>query len=208
MKQHLIKQDKLKEEEKIAWTKILKNWIQVHKIYYQQSGNDKAYIYNERASISLLAASIWKSGGIAIEEYKAKKIRNEETKNGRVDLWFSLDGYSAVVEAKHLRRSVNDFFNKKNAPESPNNKINQFIKMALKDAKNSGEVDGEAAYAVVFLYLDNNKNQEIAIKNIFQQIEKLNCDFFACVNCGELTDKYPAGIILGKKYLRKSVKKK
>ena len=123
---HYIKTGKLKAEEELVWTKILKSWINIHEIYYSQTKGDKAYYYNERASISLLAASIWKKEGVAIEEYKAKKIREDKKENGRVDLWFHLDEYSAIVEAKHLRRNVKEFSKNSETKNSETKKLSSF----------------------------------------------------------------------------------
>ncbi len=207
MKQQHIKQGRLRQEEEKAWTKILKNWIQVHKIYFQQSGNDKAYSYNERASISMLAAAIWKSKGIAIEEYVAEKNHNGETKKGRVDLWFKIEEFTAVVEAKQIRKSVKGFTLDGLDYDKQLKTTNKFMQYAEEDVKKSiGEEPN--GYAILFLDFYNRHNIEINLKNILGQIEKSDCDFYACVSCGEGTDQSPAGIILGKKYLRKSIKKK
>lgn len=68
---------------------------------------DAPWWYGERASLSVLAGAIWKSGGVALEEYaieRKKDVRhNQRTRRtGRNDLYFNLGGNDFVLEAKIL----------------------------------------------------------------------------------------------------------
>lgn len=57
---------------------------------------DVPWWYNVRASVGLLAAAVWKTGGYAFEEYSTKK----KSKVGRVDLEFGTGNEAFIVEAK------------------------------------------------------------------------------------------------------------
>ncbi|WP_404362875.1 hypothetical protein ACIHQR_23085 [Corallococcus coralloides] len=68
-------------------------------------GNDCPWWYNERASISQFAGSIWLTGGWVLEEYSSKKMSPENAKyKGRVDLMFWTNkengGSKCVAEVK------------------------------------------------------------------------------------------------------------
>jgi hypothetical protein len=201
MEQNIIfKPGKLRKIERKWWSAILTEWQQVHKLYYKKSKNDKAWSYNERASISMLAAAIWQAGGIAIEEYISVKNRSGKNKNGRVDLWFKMGGFAAVVEAKQMRKSVMGFTKKSEMDEKNLRKINEMIGEA---EINVGESIGSEpnGYAILFLNLYNSNEIEINLKNIYKQFQKSDCDFYACINCGPSNESFPAGFLLGKRYV-------
>ena len=86
---------------------IMLKWFRVIDDYQRATLDvgDVPYWYNERASLSTLAAAIWKSGGVALEEYKTTKTRGGPKKGkyeGRADLWFTWKGKDYVGEAKHV----------------------------------------------------------------------------------------------------------
>ena len=105
---------------------------------------DNAYFYNERASLSILAAAIWKSNGIAIEEYTSMKRYENENFNGRVDLWFQVENYYCLVESKQLfKRTVKN--NIHTIPENIKFKMDQ----SIEDAKESMHEE-KNGFAIVF----------------------------------------------------------
>lgn len=68
---------------------------------------DAPWWYGERASLSVLAGAIWKSGGVALEEYaveRRKGVRRgrQGRSMGRNDLYFNLGRSDFVLEAKVL----------------------------------------------------------------------------------------------------------
>lgn len=89
---------------------VLKNWMAVSKEYAcAWKPNDAHWSYRERAHISMLAAAIWRTGGVALEEYGTKKTRSKKLYSGRCDLCFKLrksrqaQGYIAEAKHYHIR---------------------------------------------------------------------------------------------------------
>jgi hypothetical protein len=87
----------------------LKHWCKiVNPVEWWKADRDVPWWYNERASVSLLAGAIWKSGGWCFEEFimPGKKSKSGSTKHrrssGRGDLQFEIGGCSStfVAEAK------------------------------------------------------------------------------------------------------------
>ena len=111
MKSDIIFKSNRSSKAKNHWNKILENLIKAHSKYMNECIGDNAYFYNERASLSILAAAIWKSNGIAIEEYTSVKRHNNENFKGRVDLWFQIEDYYCLVESKQLSPSKYSVFN-------------------------------------------------------------------------------------------------
>ena len=84
----------------IQWIHNIHNYCNQYHNKEKPAEKDAPYWYNERATLSTLAAAVWKLGGIALEEYKAKKMTKREEWKGRVDLWFQLKRKMYVIEAK------------------------------------------------------------------------------------------------------------
>lgn len=63
----------------------------------QLDDEDTAHWYNERATLSVLAAAAWKEGGIALEEYSLTKRGGRA---GRADLWVKMPTEVFSFEAK------------------------------------------------------------------------------------------------------------
>jgi len=57
---------------------------------------------NERASVSTLAAAVWKAGGKALEEFCDEKIYRRGKYQGRCDLYFEFRGHHFVAESKQV----------------------------------------------------------------------------------------------------------
>lgn len=94
---------------------ILRKWKQLMKELVEEwaDDGDAPWWYNERTSVGLFAAAVWKKGGHAIEEYTTnKKFRNNRGKTnnkyGRGDLLFYLNSNKTfVAEAKQEYLSLN-----------------------------------------------------------------------------------------------------
>lgn len=86
---------------------LLQKWITVLKIFIKETnGEMPPWFYIERADVSFLAAAVWKSGGVAIEELpipKEKQNKNTRNQYGRGDLFFLLKGRKYYCEAKSFR---------------------------------------------------------------------------------------------------------
>jgi hypothetical protein len=88
-----------------ALAPVLDQWVKTVKLCVSTwNGEDVPWWYGERASLSLFAGAIWRSGGLAFEEYasgkrfKSKKVGEYK---GRADLYFELGKRGFVAEAKH-----------------------------------------------------------------------------------------------------------
>lgn len=62
--------------------------------------NDAPWWYNERASVSVFAGAVWRSGEAAFEEYSELKRGKAKLSAGRFDLWFSCGRQEFLGEAK------------------------------------------------------------------------------------------------------------
>lgn len=86
---------------------VLKRWIRMNReVAKDWQGHDAPWWYGERASLSILAGAVWRSGGVAFEEYSEDKLHvphhgaQKMPYSGRCDLFFQLAGKEFVVEAK------------------------------------------------------------------------------------------------------------
>jgi hypothetical protein len=60
------------------------------------------YWYGERPHVGLLAAAVWLSKGITLDEYGTNKNKRPHPKRGRCDLWIQKGKTDFECEAKHL----------------------------------------------------------------------------------------------------------
>jgi len=82
---------------------ILQAWTENLEKYLRYFGyRDNPWWYNERATLSCLAAAVWASDGIALEEYRTEKGKHFESWKGRCDLFIGAVGESFACEAKHV----------------------------------------------------------------------------------------------------------
>lgn len=101
-----------------ALTPILKNWCFLHDFYARHQMDDAAYWYNERASISILAAAAWQQKNwVALEEYSTRKVNptydgeaahERADRSGRCDLFIgsNLGNAQFAIEAKHCWQPI------------------------------------------------------------------------------------------------------
>lgn len=70
---------------------VLERWCKINNQLGREwsSANDAPWCYNERASVSVFAGAIWRSGEAAFEEYSELKRAKKQLATGRIDLWFS-----------------------------------------------------------------------------------------------------------------------
>jgi hypothetical protein len=101
-----------------ALTPILKNWCFLHEFYAQNQHPDAGYWYNERASISILAAAAWQEENwVALEEYSTRKVASSKEhgfdggrieRSGRCDLFIGSKSGDAqfAIEAKQCWQPI------------------------------------------------------------------------------------------------------
>jgi hypothetical protein len=83
---------------------VLKKWCELNRVYLNKAEPDCAWWYNERASISILAAAAWKCGYPALEEFSTekRKFKRDEHKPGRCDLKIHVGSKDFQFEAKQV----------------------------------------------------------------------------------------------------------
>ena len=86
---------------------VLQKWVALNRTLYQNWGKkDCPWWYNERAILSIFAGAIWRSGGLAFEEFSNLKRKKSRRRNryrkyaGRSDLYFQIKSKEYVVEVK------------------------------------------------------------------------------------------------------------
>lgn len=86
-----------------AFQRLGRQFHEVLVRYAEEEGQkDFIWRYSERTLVGALAAAVWLSGGVALEEYGGKKQKaNRSNGHGRTDLYFKLDDRKYICEAKH-----------------------------------------------------------------------------------------------------------
>ncbi len=195
------------------WNQILDEWIKIHQQYIEDDEfDDCMYWYNERANVGVLAGAIWKSGGIALEEYSSYKTKateeNEDTeeaetrkitklREGRVDLYFYTQNHQYIVEAKHLRPKLDT---KKLDTNSVITKINKSLEQACNDAKDSLEpaqknypknkfIGLGITFVTPYWEIENDNNSQLIELNK-ELISNDDYDFFASLTLGDNKNIY------------------
>lgn len=89
---------------------VLAHWTDMVSEYSDSLDEDACYWYNERANVGVLASAAWRTTGwVALEEYQTvKRGRNEDSKNGRCDLFLhqTAEGISFALEAKQAWQNI------------------------------------------------------------------------------------------------------
>lgn len=84
---------------------VLKKWCGLNRVYINKTARDCPWWYNERASISILAAAAWESGYPALEEFSTEKRKTKRNGHepGRCDLMIRVGSQDFQFEAKQVR---------------------------------------------------------------------------------------------------------
>jgi len=82
------------------WTPVINAWFRILTSYCRAAPLDSPYWHNERTQVGLFAASAWKSGHIALEEFSQKKRSEAGRSTGRTDLWLKCGDREDFFEAK------------------------------------------------------------------------------------------------------------
>jgi hypothetical protein len=138
------------------FARIAKEWFAVVHKYgdsFKRPWMDFHWRYGERTHVGMFAAAIWRSGGVALEEYVTEKLDQQSAVYaGRCDLYFYFEGKRFLVEAKQVNFELSD-----------QTRSMKKLKLAIQSAKRDGRKldidDGEQALAVVFVTFKAPKNQ-------------------------------------------------
>ena len=139
------------------FNRAFKQWFSVMEKYCKVgSWDDVPWWYNERPLLSLFAAAVWNSGGIALEEYSISKSHKKERWSGRGDLYVKIKRKQYVIEAKQVWSPMGARAQKPNAK----------IEKALFDARHAaGETKswGAKRLGLVFAvpYLPNSEQDNL-----------------------------------------------
>ena len=129
---------------------VFAEWIRINReVAFSWRNEDAPWWHNERASLSIFAGAIWRSGAIAYEEYSEEKSAPAARKgkrsaySGRCDLYFELGGYGYVAEAKQgWSGGTND--------RDPVPRIRKALRAARESASRL-ESNGQRRIALVFV---------------------------------------------------------
>ena len=165
---------------------VLREWVCVTKelALKWRSSNDVPWWYNERASLSVFAGGVWRSGGRAFEEFSEKKRKIGKTTgrlhgsySGRVDLYFETRyGEEFYMESKACISGV------KNAGSDPKPSIKRALSKACHDVKKF-HPRGCWRLGIVFVqpYIKRRSvvNIQKQISNWLWRIDDIDCDAMA-----------------------------
>ncbi|WP_221796236.1 hypothetical protein [Oceanobacter mangrovi] len=136
------------------WSAILEEWILTIERYSRLcEGREAPFVFTEVANVGLLAAAVWRSGGIATQEYVATKgVKHRPKWTGRVDLWLYSNGKEQILEAK-----LN------NLPVEHNQDVSGFVEeklgIALEDARQSKSTMDVDSLGTLFIVPSITLNQ-------------------------------------------------
>lgn len=127
---------------------LLRAWTELQECGARTLGTgDAPWWYNERASLSIFAGAIWRSGGYVIEEHATDKairrgaVGRPRHSRGRGDIYFRFSRKHYIGEAKQLWPALNT--------RSPNS-AQTYVEGAVRDAQHRTD-DAHRCLALVFL---------------------------------------------------------
>lgn len=155
-----------------CWTGIVDRYI----TYFEYS--DNPWWYNERATISTLAAAGWGCNGISLEEYSIEKGKQDDPWKGRCDLFLGLKNEFFACEAKQAWCPIG------RQAKNGVTKIHNSLKDACNDARKLDKQEGRRlgiCFAVPYLPKRDEKHIEQQINQWHKEIELLDCSSYAWV---------------------------
>lgn len=161
--------------------KTLYEWVRMNRVMggrWMKRGNDAPWWYNERASLSVFAGAVWRTGGMAFEEFSELKRKKKRRTPGRIDLWFSVGRKEFWAEAKGGEVRI--------TPRSrPSARMRELMDQARRDAERLAPDGFTRRLAVVFLspYLRPCKRPEIEhrVRSLLDQVRETKPDALAWV---------------------------
>ena len=166
------------DEEKLpGFGKLLESWFDVHKRFSTGVAPENSWEreYKERSQIGFLSNAAFLSGGIALEEWGAKK----KSGYGRFDLWLRLKP-SSNERDYHIEAKL-DPFDIRNPIEYFDLRVNDTMKSALTDANRLGRNDGKivaATFLVLRLEDENTGMIDRKIQELLNRLEGRNRQMF------------------------------
>lgn len=140
---------------------------------------DAPWWYNECASLSMFAGAVWRSGGIALEEYSTEKRQDASvrkrtlgTSSGRGDLYLKVGDREFILEAKQCWSSAGA------RAGHPCNRISKKMSEALVDvrrAKSYGEERLGSAFAVPYIPKREFPSVDQCLEQWLKSINDLSC---------------------------------
>ena len=195
----------------INWRKILED-----QRYYEKS--NAAWWYNERASLSQLAGSVWKAGGYVLEEYSnlkwGKKRKGKwSKKTGRIDMRFVCDGFDCIAEAKQCWPTLTSSAKKiKGKVQYTKHEMN----IALGDARNLVREVKSRKLGILFatpkIHVNDRNESEKIISDYLEGLNSIakenNWAIAWCFPMSKITkvkykDHYYPGQVIISRYVRK-----
>lgn len=156
---------------------ILEKWILVQDKYIKEV-EDYPWWYNERASISFLAASAWKSNNIALEEYCTRKgIHKNKMKNGRCDIYFACGKERFAGEAKQSW-----IYSGSRSKKSIKDKLNDGLEDAKRCARKLHKVEGRRlaiCFAIPYVPRDEKKNINNLMRDFVEALDQSDATSYA-----------------------------
>ena len=180
---------------------VLKEWIAlIRKSSKEWGRNDCSWWYSERVNLGVFAGAIWRKGGTCFEEYIDNN--NKSDYKGRCDLYFKLNGFDFIVEAKQVWPNAG----------SKTEKLEEIIKQAIKlDSLKTRSAGYGNAKRLELVYIiprmpKSDLNQiDVCIRNLIDIVNELSVQSVAYtfpVEKRKLRDKdgdgyvYPGVILL------------
>ncbi|MCI5145763.1 MAG: hypothetical protein D3923_09575 [Candidatus Electrothrix sp. AR3] len=154
----------------ISWIKTINDYMDYFDI------PDSPWWYNERATLSLFAAAVWKAKGIALEEYATIKGKKNDSWAGRCDLFIGLPSYQFACEAKQAWCPIG-----RTAQKGTENARKGLID-ACKDARKLEKTEGRRlgiCFAVPYLPKRDSEILEEQLENWLKYIRGLECSSIA-----------------------------
>ena len=152
---------------------ILDRWRElVSELARKWDGDDVPWWYRERTAVGLFAGAIWKyfRKGFALEEYTTDKKKSGGRRQGRGDIWFSLDGEKEfVAEAKLIEPRLN--FRKPLCE-----KLKKLLKSARSDSKESSRYGTKAQRVGMMFVAPYSKSRPTSesIARFIEELEKVS----------------------------------
>jgi hypothetical protein len=163
-------------------------WIHFVDRYCQRRWNDDQdapYWHNERGSLGLLAAAIWSTGNIALEEHPAEKAvqkgrRRKTPPDGRIDLWYSLGRKDYALEAKQMYVRLS----RRNPPSAIKRSVQSVLNSALGNIKAKPGYGNRVGLVFVapFFWKRRHENPEqmaVLLKRFVEGIMQVDACFIA-----------------------------
>jgi hypothetical protein len=128
---------------------VLRKWQSFQKLEWWDCKGDAPWWYNERASLSLFAGAVWRSGGWVFEEFSTKrrvaKGRSKyKSSSGRCDIMFGIGKKQFIGEAKQCWPVLGSSL------QTPIKEVNSCLKTALAQVSQLSSDEAERV-AIVFV---------------------------------------------------------